>query len=336
MAVLQYFFHMDPNLSPLERLLALQGLTPSEARVADVILHSYREVVFDNVTTLSRRADVSKATIVRFFAKLGYDRSGEFFRHLKREVTRNETSPEQRYRLQRERLLQEGEEDLLGRNFEAIIRNLQHTHARVDPAVFTEIARRIADGDRRLYVLGQRTSHALAYLFHVLVSAIRPRVTLLGGADPILPDTLAEIGPDSLLFVISYRRYARLTQRAAEVFAECGAPVILLTDSAFSPLAGIARWQLVVPSEGLSIFQSFCSATALLESLILAALPFCGDELKQRFERRERLFARFETFGGRNGPGGPARRAMKTRWGEIDRERKRMKNDGEEPGGRAS
>ena len=61
------------------------------------------------------------------------------------------------------------------------------------------------------------------------------------------------------------------TVRIAKRFVDTGAQILLITDSSFSPLADRATVQIVVTSEGLSIFRSFTAVTAVLEALHLAA-----------------------------------------------------------------
>lgn len=279
----------------LDRIRALQKLTPGEAKIADFLSRRFPETVFDNVTTISQKSGVSKATVVRFISRLGYSSFYEFRNQQRHEVVSRLESPVQRYSLKKRQLMGEGE-DILGQNFAYIMKNLRHTHARTDPKTFHEVARLIADPKGELFIMGQRTSYALAYLFHVLLGYLRPRITLLDPQTSVLPDRLVDVTPKDTLFVISHRRYATLTHKVAETFAGAGARIILLTDSEFSPLSSLAHLQLVVPSEGLSIFQSYCAASALLESLVIAALQFCDERIFDRSERAEKLYEHFDTF----------------------------------------
>lgn len=293
---------MDSPL--LDRIRAERNLTPSEKTIADFILRRYPDVLFENVTSIGRKTGVSKATVVRFFAKIGYPRFGDFHEKLREELRLGAVRPVERYSLQQREMQKAGKDGVLDRNFRHIIDNLRHTLAGIDPDRFAEAARIVGDSRRPLYLYGQRTAHALAQLFYVLVGYIRSGVRLLDAPAPLLPHVLTEIGPSDVLFVISHRRYARQSMEVAAVFAERGADVLLLTDSDFSPLSEYAALQLVVPSEGLSIFHSFCSATALIESLVIAALPHCGEENRRRSEEMEALFERWETFCTKKPAGG--------------------------------
>jgi DNA-binding MurR/RpiR family transcriptional regulator len=60
------------NQNLLDRINALKKLTPSESKIADFLSRHYPEIVFDNVTSISKKTGVSKATVVRFFLHLGF------------------------------------------------------------------------------------------------------------------------------------------------------------------------------------------------------------------------------------------------------------------------
>jgi len=279
----------------LDRIRALQKLTPGEAKIADFLSRRFPETVFENVTTISQKSGVSKATVVRFISRLGYSNFYEFRNQQRHEVVSRLESPIQRYSLKKKQLLEEGE-DILGQNFAYIMQNLRHTHAQTDQKTFSKVARLIAEPKGHLFIMGQRTSYALAYLFHVLLGYLRPRITLLDPQTSVLPDRLVDVTKHDTLFVISHRRYATLTRKVTKTFADAGARIILLTDSEFSRLSPLAHLQLVVPSDGLSIFQSFCAASALLESLVIAALQFCDESVFERSEKAEKLYESFGTF----------------------------------------
>lgn len=149
---------------------------------------------------------------------------------------------------------------------------------------------------RNLYITGQRTSYAMAYVFHIMIKRIRPKSFLLGPQTTMLPDLLMDINSRDVLFAIFRHPYAKQTLRIARRFSDQGARIILLTDSEFSPLADLAHIQIVVASEGFSIFQSCTAVTAVLETLNIAALRFCDKTIYNRLENAEKLFRDFELF----------------------------------------
>lgn len=279
-----------------QRIRALDQLTPSESKIADYFSRNYWNLVFENTTSISDNTGVSKATVVRFISKLGYKRFSAFIEDLRKEFEEGQGSLPVRYYLKKKLLADDGEKDVLGHSFSNIIKNLQQTHARIDQDQFWEAARLIARTQSAVFITGQRSSYALAYLFYNMIHRIRPSCNLIGSQAASLPDRLIDVGSEDLLFAIFRHPYAKTTLRIAQHFERCGAPVILLTDSSFNPLQSKARVQIEVDTEGVSIFTSSAAVVAVLESLNTAVLKFCDDTLYQRLEKSEALYNDFEVF----------------------------------------
>ena len=279
-----------------QRIRSLGKLTPSESKIADYFSRNYWNLVFENTTSISDNTGVSKATVVRFISKLGYKRFSAFIEDLRKEFTEGQGSLPIRYYLKKKLLADDGEKDVLGHSFSNITKNLQQTHARIDQDQFWEAARLIARTQGAVFITGQRSSYALAYLFYNMIHRIRPSCNLIGSQTASLPDRLIDVGSADLLFAIFRHPYAKTTLRIAQHFERCGAPVILLTDSSFNPLQSQARVQIEVDTEGVSIFTSSAAVVAVLESLNTAVLKFCDDTLYQRLEKSEALYNDFEVF----------------------------------------
>lgn len=284
----------------IEKIRRLSRLTPSETKIADYICRHYPEIAFDNVTSISRKTGVSKATVVRFIKRLGFEGFARFHARLRSDMMEEYASPKQRFTLMQQQL--EGDRDFLGQNITVIMKNLQQALARIDRDLFEQMARLISDDDRHLYVIGQRTSFGLAFMFHSLLGYVRSRTTFLDMQSAMLPDVLAEIGPSDMLFAVSFRRYARITWQVARHFSVRGATVMALVDSEFSPLSEFTALQLAVPSEGLAMFRSRCAATAVLESLAIAVLQYGDGTTADRSSAMEALFDEFGVYQ----PGGAA------------------------------
>lgn len=283
------------NAPLIERIQALDKLTPSEVRLAEFFSGQAAQLVFENVTTLAEKTAVSKATVVRFIAKLGYANFGELREVLQADARVLFEPATRRYSLKK-RELETSEEDIIERNLGNIVNSLQHLIDTVDRSAFQQTAEAILDRTGDLYLCGFRTSFALAQMFHFMIRRIRPRAFLIDASFHMMPDMLMDVtGRDLLLTVFRYP-YARQTVGIARRFAEAGAPIHLLTDSAFSPLADLATRQIVVGSEGLDLFRSFTAMAAILETLHMAVLRLCGEDLDARIEASEALFSEFDVY----------------------------------------
>ena len=297
-----------------ERIQSLEKLTPSEVRLAEFFSGQVTQLVFENVTTLAEKTGVSKATVVRFIAKLGYANFSELRAVLQADVRVMFEPAARRYSLKK-RELETSKEDILQRTLGSIANNLQHVIDTVDRSAFQQTAEAIIDRSGDLYLCGFRTSFTLAQMFHYMIRVIRPRAILIDPGFHMMPDMLMDItGRDLLLAVFRYP-YARQTVSIARRFADAGAPIHLVTDSAFSPLADLATRQIVVSSEGLDLFRSFTAMAAILETLHMAVLRLCGEDLDARIEASQELLREFDVYC----PKGKGRIPRKPRTGRRPR-----------------
>ena len=282
----------------IKQIRALKKMTPSELKIAEYFSRYEQELVFDNVTSISKNTGVSKSTIVRFIAKLGYEKYAEFRKKLRDELVNKQESL--RYLLQKKHL-EHRQEDIIGENFSYIINYLQYTHTQIDPEIFLSVAKLLMEPESRLFITGQRSSYPLAYLFHMLMTRLRPDSILLGPEVSMFPDKMTNVSENAVLLCIFRQFYGKQTLKIAQYFAEKNARIILITDSEFSPASELATFQITVPSGGLSFFDSVTPVTALLESLNIAALKYCNDEMLENLEKGEKLLRDFEVFCPRTG-----------------------------------
>src|SRR5690606_14079195 len=133
-----------------------------------------------------------------------------------------------------------------------------------------ERAARTLDEARRIYCIGMRSSHAVAWHLHYTLSMIGDRSVLLDGPGGTGMDLVGRIGPGDVLVAVSVAAYTKATVALARLAASRGAALVAITDSEVSPLARIARDVVVVPTDTASFLHTM--APALVVAEILGAL----------------------------------------------------------------
>ncbi|CDX52129.1 putative transcriptional regulator protein [Mesorhizobium plurifarium] len=123
---------------------------------------------------------------------------------------------------------------------------------------------------RRIYCLGLRSSHPVAWHVHYVLSLVGDRSVLLDGVAATGADAIGRAAPDDVLLVASVLPYTRQTVEIAEYAARRGVPLVAITDSEVAPLAQIATKLILVPTQSPSFFHTMAPAFAVAE--ILAAL----------------------------------------------------------------
>jgi DNA-binding MurR/RpiR family transcriptional regulator len=120
---------------------------------------------------------------------------------------------------------------------------------------------------RRIYCLGLRSSHSVAWHLHYVLTLIGERSIHLEGIAATGTDALARAGERDVLLVASVLPYTRLTIELAEYAAGRGLSVVAITDSEVAPLAQTAQHVVVVPTDSPSFFHAMSPAFVVAEIL---------------------------------------------------------------------
>ncbi len=133
----------------------------------------------------------------------------------------------------------------------------------------TEAAALLASA-RRIYCLGLRSSHPVAWHMTYVLSLIGEKAILLDSVAGLGMDPIRSAGDKDVLFVVSVEPYTRATIEVAHYAHSQGIPIVAVTDSAVSPLAQVAKSTILVPTDAPSFFHTMTPAFVIGE--VLAAL----------------------------------------------------------------
>jgi DNA-binding MurR/RpiR family transcriptional regulator len=131
---------------------------------------------------------------------------------------------------------------------------------------------------RRIYCLGLRSSHSVAWHLHYVLTLVGDRSTNIDGIGATGPDALARATSRDVLLVASVLPYTRLTVELAEYAVARGIEVVAITDSEVAPLAQIAQHVVIVPTESPSFFHAMSPAFAAAEVLGAVIAGRGGDD----------------------------------------------------------
>lgn len=286
-----------PKPPLLQRLSQLEEMTPSEKKLAKMFRREYPQLAFDNLTGISEKAGVGKATVTRFVQRLGYLNFYEFSKTLRNEVMNHMDSPLQRLNLMTQDAPSSSSPDqIFSRHLDAAISNLQRTkelHSGKDFATAVDL---LADVKRPLFLMGAVSAEGLMSHFALLLSYFRDNVTLLNGNVSTIAHRITRLSPDAVLFAFSYDRYPKITGTTMRVFREAGCQTILVTERRSSPLLRHTTVPILVEAEGPGMFKSRCAGVAAMEALLAALTPRFSGEATRRIESMTRLFSEFDVY----------------------------------------
>ena len=277
----------------------LPGFSKGQKQIARYILEHYDKAAFMTASRLGVTVGVSESTVVRFATELGYDGYPHLQRALQ-EMIRNKLTSVQRMEVSSDRL---GGRDVLRTVLHADTDMIRQTLDEIDRDAFqgavdalTGRCRR-AHGAHRIYILGVRSSSALANFLGFYFNLLFDNVTLVhtNSVSEIFEQVL-RVGPGDVLFGISFPRYSKRTLSAMQYARDRGAKVIALTDSQLSPLARVADHLLLARSDMASFVDSLVAPLSVINALIVAVGMSRRDEIEHTFNKLESIWEKYDVY----------------------------------------
>lgn len=270
----------------------LPGFSKGQKQIARFILEHYDKAAFMTASRLGVTVGVSESTVVRFATELGYDGYPHLQRALQ-EMIRNKLTSVQRMEVAGDRM---GGCDVLQTVLHADTDMIRVTLDEIDRDAFQGAVDALM-GAKRIYILGVRSSSALASFLGFYFNLLFENVTLVhtNSVSEIFEQVL-RVGPGDVLFGISFPRYSKRTLSAMKYARDRGARVIALTDSQLSPLARVADHVLLARSDMASFVDSLVAPLSVINALIVAVGMSRRDEIEHTFNKLERIWEEYDVY----------------------------------------
>jgi DNA-binding MurR/RpiR family transcriptional regulator len=259
-------------------------LTTAERRVAESVLTDPQRVAFGTVADLAESASAGAATVVRLAAKLGFDGFTALQSAVQMELARQ-------LRPAAERIRQPAADDVLARQSQLEVVNVQATLSGVDSTALDEVVTHLASMGSRVFVLSGDASRGVAQQFVGDLGLLRDEVSLIDGNEVAVRRQVALLRTTDVVVVLDLRRYDRWLVDAVETAAGNGAWIVAVVDSVLSPLASTAARTLTVSAAGSGPFDSHVGTLALLNAACTAVADRLRAAATERLDRIERAWA---------------------------------------------
>ncbi|WP_204318819.1 MurR/RpiR family transcriptional regulator [Pseudooceanicola aestuarii] len=255
-----------------DRIVArFDAMSPQLQQAARYILENTQEVALISMRELARNAEVQPATMTRlakFLDLSGYDDIRAHFSEALR-LRADGFAARARER--------DGENGKAGSGLaHDMLQGLSAQIARLsEPEALSrlETAADLLAQARRVYVLGLRSCHSVAWHFHYVMTLLGDRTVHLDGPAGTGADGLLRAGPQDVLLVISISPYAVQSLELSALARDMGLSVVAVTDSEVSPLIAISDQVILCSTESRTFFHTLTPALAVSEVLcgLLAA-----------------------------------------------------------------
>ena len=279
-------------LLPQRLDLHAAALTVREQALAKSLVNSYPHGLLESTAQIASHAGTSSATVVRFFAKLGYPSMAEVRREARSQLMPQLSSPAQRSVLMQgeSRKLEDCVDDCLWQDQH----NLQSTYDSLDWEALRSMVRALSSASGRVFVLAERNSAHIGSYLATHLNMCRAQVHELDTAAPMEVDRLLWLKPEDVLLVFTIRRYSPGALKTAAVFREQGCTVMSITDSAESPIVPLSHHWLRAECSNASAFDSYTAAYFLCNALVASVEQMMRHQVRQTLRLREQLWARWK------------------------------------------
>lgn len=271
------------------------ALSPQLKEAARWVLDHPADVALLTLREQARRSGITPATLTRLAQRVGL-KGYDDIRRLYAEAVRGR--PESFHGRARELLVRHGSDGdaALARDiFGALTRHLQALQSPDAIERLAAAAETIAAAEH-VFCLGQRSSFAVAFIFHYVRSLFGSKSVLLDGPGATGRDALRAIGRHDVMLVITINPYVRDTVETARYARTRGARVVAITDSDVSPLAGVADHSILIGTETPSFFHTMTPAFAVAECLAALVAARRGQETLSALAESEQQLAAFDTY----------------------------------------
>ena len=123
---------------------------------------------------------------------------------------------------------------------------------------------------KTIYCLGQRRSFSVAHYLTYALAQLGLSALLIDNVGGLGPEQLARAGPEDALIAISFSPYSPFTVDLARRARRADTPIVVVTDSALSPLAGLADVRFEIVESDFGSFRSLAATFCLAMTLAVA------------------------------------------------------------------
>ena len=261
------------------------SFTHSQKLTANYLTDHMTEFAFSTLESLAEKIDVSTTTIIRFSRVLGYKGFSEMQRDIQSELKQKESLPG---RLADMPAISDN--NLLRESFENDMKNIRMT-LEVQRDEDLRKAIEIISGAKNIYVLGMRSSFAVAHYMASQLGEIKKHVNLIQSIGMIYPEEIVGAGEGDVCIAYLFPRYSKVAATMISWLREHGARVVLITSMNYGAVSSYGDVILPCAISSVTYKNSFAAPLCLTNYMIAALAKQNYDEAKEVLSRTESILS---------------------------------------------
>lgn len=266
-------------------------LSKGQKIIAQYIMNNYDKAAFMTAAKLGEKVGVSESTVVRFAIAIGYIGYPQLQKQLQ-EMVKTKLTTVQRIEMSSDYTKKES---VLKNILKSDIENIRATMEEIDQSSFDAAVKSIIEA-KSIYIIGLRSSTALAEFLGFYLNLIRDNVHVVSYTIGDIFEQLFRIGKDDLVIAMGFPRYTLRTVKALDYAKSKGARTVAVTDSMLSPLCSSADYTLIAKSNMESFVDSIVAPLSVLNALIVAVGIKEKRNISTSFASLEEIWNRYSIF----------------------------------------
>ncbi|MBV7274843.1 MurR/RpiR family transcriptional regulator [Clostridiaceae bacterium UIB06] len=283
----------DGNKQDLMRTIQVKfpRLSKGQKLIAEYILKHYDKAAFMTAAKLGVSVGVSESTVVRFANELGFTGYPKLQKALQ-ELIKNKLTTVQRIELSNDFV---SEESALKGVLKSDMENIRATLEKINHKTFEDVVNSIFAA-KKIYIIGLRSSTALAEFLGFYLSLISDNVKVVGYGISDIFEQMINVAEGDLVIGIGFPRYAARTIESLAFAQSRNAKVVAITDSLLSPLAARADYTLIAQSNMASFVDSLVAPLSVINALIIAIGLREKEKISSTFSDLENIWEEYQVY----------------------------------------
>lgn len=275
-------------------------LSKGHKKLVQYISTNYDKAAFMTASKLGEKVGVSESTVVRFATEIGFKGYPELQKELQ-QMIKSKLTAVQRMEVSSNLI---GEDNAIKKVLNGDIELIRDTLEIVSDSEFKKAVDMI-NSARKIYILGVRSSAALASFLHFYLNLVFENVVLIDtSSGSEMFEQMFRINEEDVCVAISFPRYSKQTINALRFISDRGTNIISITDSNVSPIAEFSNALLVAKSDIVSVVDSLVAPLSLINALIVALTFSRREEVYNNFNELEGIWDEYQVYdkpdGGEN------------------------------------
>ena len=277
---------MEEFISKLNE--SYQSLSPGFQKIAKYLSEKMTEAMLLNSTEMANKTSVSEATLTRFIKHLGYNGFTEFRRDISQMVVDDLAKTKT---LAESAQFFEDSKSIFAEVIRDDIESIGRLPSYISEKLFNEVVETLTTA-RNVYVLGLRSSYAVAFYFAFIMRPLLNSLRLIRIGVGDLPEQIMDADKQDILLVICLKRYTKTTYDIMEQFKKRGTKIITITSDPFSLVGQISDVKLIVKTDTLS----YTAPMSLMNAFINAMIIKKKSQYMSAIKRHEQALEDFDTY----------------------------------------